>query len=276
MTGLNSNILLAILAVIIILALIYYLSRNNDQPIHNHGTIGPMGSLESLSMGSIGTVQPASKVRNAVVTAADMAHGAKMATVPQPNYRAANPPILDNRRADEISGSIVDDLVASYSVEDRPYGDEGGIGSFGGCDPMADFHGAFDNYGRKRQLNMRRMEEPYYEDDYDPRDFSYKKKMFTKRTPDDVKQLFDVQQMLPHEIEEDWFDVEPLLTTKKIKGTHLIHPKVHMGVNTVGSSLRNATHDIRGDIPNPKINVSPWMQSTIEPDTNIKGICNAI
>ena len=49
-----------------------------------------------------------------------------------------------------------------------------------------------------------------------------------------------------------------------------------MGANTISGSLRNGTHDIRGDIVNPKIPVSPWGNSTIEPDTNIKGICNPV
>ena len=48
----------------------------------------------------------------------------------------------------------------------------------------------------------------------------------------------------------------------------------HIGVNTVGQTLRNATYDLRGTIPNPKSVVSPWMNSTIEPDTNIKSWCN--
>ena len=187
---------------------------------------------------------------------------------------AASPPILDNRKYDDISNSIVDDLVAQYTVEDRPM--EGGIGSFIGSDPMAIRYGEFTDYGKKLQLNMKKTERPYSDEDHDPRDFSYNKKEFTTRTPSDVKELFDVNKMLPQEVVEDWFDVEPLLTTKKIKGTHLIHPKVHMGVNTVSSSLRNGTHDLRGDIANPKINVSPWNNSTIEPDTNLKGICNPI
>jgi hypothetical protein len=190
--------------------------------------------------------------------------------------RAAHPQNqkLNNRNYDDISGSIVNDLVAQYSVEGRPT--EGGIGSFSPSDPDAVEQGSFGGYGKKQQINNRRMEQPYYSDEHDPRDFSYKKKTFTKRTPSDVDDLFDINKMLPHDVEEQWFDVEPLVTTKKIKGTHLIHPKVHMGVNTVMSSLRNGTHDLRGDIPNPKIKVSPWNNSTIEPDTNLKGICNPI
>jgi len=39
-----------------------------------------------------------------------------------------------------------------------------------------------------------------------------------------------------------------------------------VGVDTVLSSLRNPSYDIRGDIPNPINTVSPWMNSTITPD----------
>lgn len=108
----------------------------------------------------------------------------------------------------------------------------------------------------------------------DKNEFIYKKKKFVKKTPEDLNDLFDINKMLPNEIEDDWFDTAPLMSTKQINSTQLIHPKVHMGTNTVQSSLRNATHDIRGDIPNPKLNVFlPWNNSTIEHDNNIKGLC---
>ena len=40
----------------------------------------------------------------------------------------------------------------------------------------------------------------------------------------------------------------------------------HVGVNTVGQSLRNANRQLRADPPNPQVNVSPWMNTTISPD----------
>lgn len=43
-----------------------------------------------------------------------------------------------------------------------------------------------------------------------------------------------------------------------------------IGINTVGASRRFATHDIRGTVHCPKFSVSPWNNSTAEPDTNIK------
>jgi hypothetical protein len=41
-----------------------------------------------------------------------------------------------------------------------------------------------------------------------------------------------------------------------------------IGVNTVGQSLRNANMQLRSEPPNPQYKVSPWMQTTIEPDLN--------
>jgi hypothetical protein len=41
----------------------------------------------------------------------------------------------------------------------------------------------------------------------------------------------------------------------------------HFGDDTVASSLRNPSHDLRGDpVPNPQQEISPWMQSSISPD----------
>jgi len=44
------------------------------------------------------------------------------------------------------------------------------------------------------------------------------------------------------------------------------------GVDTIGGSKRNASQDIRGNIPCPKINVGPFHNSTIDPDYNLKGL----
>ena len=40
----------------------------------------------------------------------------------------------------------------------------------------------------------------------------------------------------------------------------------HMGINTIGQSLRNANLQLRSEPPNPQVAVSPWGISTIEPD----------
>ena len=43
-----------------------------------------------------------------------------------------------------------------------------------------------------------------------------------------------------------------------------------IGVNTQGSSLRNANYDIRANPIIPKADVGPWAQSTIDPDVYTK------
>lgn len=254
----RSNTILIIIAVIAIIFAIYYLNRNNDQPIPNNGTI------DSLIQES---EQPFEKTRiNTLVN--------KNITTNTPNIsRPISPQAINTRRSDDMSNNAVDELIMQYDTDSTPFGNNDCVSP---SDPMADSYGPFRGYGEKRQINLKKMEMPFSDDDYDGRDFSYKKKAFSRRTPEDIKDLFDIDKMLPKEIEADWYDTVPLECTKKLSGTNLIHPKTHMGVNTVGSSMKNATHDIRGDVPNPKLYVSPWNISSIEPDTNIKGLCNAI
>ena len=45
-----------------------------------------------------------------------------------------------------------------------------------------------------------------------------------------------------------------------------------IGVNTVGQSLKNPSYDLRSAPACPKFVVSPFLNSTIEPDFNIKSL----
>ena len=51
-----------------------------------------------------------------------------------------------------------------------------------------------------------------------------------------------------------------------LQGVNMLDASYHVGVNTVGQSLRNANQQLRSDPPNPQVNVSPWMNTTIGPD----------
>jgi hypothetical protein len=51
-----------------------------------------------------------------------------------------------------------------------------------------------------------------------------------------------------------------------LKGQNFLQPGYHFGINTVGQTLRNANYDVRSDPPNPRTPVSPFLNSTIEPD----------
>lgn len=53
-----------------------------------------------------------------------------------------------------------------------------------------------------------------------------------------------------------------------VKDQNFLTAGYMVGVNTVGQSLRNANLQLRSEPPNPQFKVSPWQQSTIEPDMN--------
>lgn len=84
---------------------------------------------------------------------------------------------------------------------------------------------------------------------------------------------FDADKLLPQERVAGWFE-DPTEPTN-IRSTHLININRPMAVNTIQTSRRNASHDIRGEPANPKQVVSPWGNSSYEPDTSIRsgGLC---
>jgi hypothetical protein len=49
-------------------------------------------------------------------------------------------------------------------------------------------------------------------------------------------------------------------------GVNFLNAGYLIGVDTIGSTLRNANQQIRSEPPNPQLIVSPWNNTTIEPD----------
>lgn len=85
---------------------------------------------------------------------------------------------------------------------------------------------------------------------------------------------YNSKDFLPKEVNDEWFDTDFSQAKHNIKDDKLINTERYIiGVNTVGQSLKNASYDIRGTIPNPKFSVSPWNNSTYEPDYNLKPLC---
>lgn len=95
----------------------------------------------------------------------------------------------------------------------------------------------------------------------------------TKFNKYDTSVMFDNEELLPKEesINPDWWDTVPEAIS--VKNRHLINVAKPIGINTIGTSLKNPSYDLRGAPPNPKFVVSPWNNSTIEPDTNFKSLC---
>ena len=85
---------------------------------------------------------------------------------------------------------------------------------------------------------------------------------------------YNAKDFLPKEINDQWFDTDFSQAKTNISDDKLINTDRYViGINTVGQSLKNASYDIRGTIANPKFSVSPWNNSTYEPDYNIKPLC---
>jgi hypothetical protein len=82
---------------------------------------------------------------------------------------------------------------------------------------------------------------------------------------------FNNSDLLPQEINKDWFESNFSNARIKIGNDNLINTDRYMvGINTIGQSLKNPSYDLRPSPPCPKVTVSPWNNSTIEPDFNIK------
>lgn len=82
-----------------------------------------------------------------------------------------------------------------------------------------------------------------------------------KLTPDDL---------LPKDAaNSEWAQVNPA-GQGDVKNQNFLTAGYHVGINSVGSTLRNPNMQLRSEIPNPQVKVSPWLQSTIQPDLNRK------
>jgi hypothetical protein len=73
-------------------------------------------------------------------------------------------------------------------------------------------------------------------------------------------------ELLPKDNSNVWAQQNPM-GPGSLKGKNFLSAGALIGINTVGQSLRNASWDIRGTVPNPQVPVSIFNQSTIEPDT---------
>ena len=75
----------------------------------------------------------------------------------------------------------------------------------------------------------------------------------------------DPTNLLPNDSNDLFSKMNPegrgdVQSVSLLKATH------HLGINTVGSSLRNANLQLRSEPANPQQNVGPWNNATIGPD----------
>jgi hypothetical protein len=73
--------------------------------------------------------------------------------------------------------------------------------------------------------------------------------------------------LLPQDKSSVWASVNPE-GQGSLADKNFLQAGYHIGINTVGQTLRNANLQLRSEPPCPQVQVSPWLQSTIEPDVS--------
>lgn len=72
--------------------------------------------------------------------------------------------------------------------------------------------------------------------------------------------------LLPKDGNSEWSKLNPVTNGTGVVMPDLLQAGYHIGLDTIGQTLRNANQQLRSDPIIPKQDTGPWMQSTIEPD----------
>jgi len=76
----------------------------------------------------------------------------------------------------------------------------------------------------------------------------------------------DPSELLPKDTNSQWAQLNPS-GSGDLQNVNLLRSGYHMGIDTVGNTLRNANLQLRSEPANPQLNVGPWNNTTISPDT---------
>ena len=79
------------------------------------------------------------------------------------------------------------------------------------------------------------------------------------------QQVVDPSELLPRDNNSEFSKLNPM-GSGDLKNVSLLKAGHHIGINTVGQSLRNANLQLRSEPANPQLNIGPWNQTTIAPD----------
>lgn len=75
----------------------------------------------------------------------------------------------------------------------------------------------------------------------------------------------DPSQLLPKDVNSEWSQINPR-GSGQLQNINLLSAGALIGINTVGSTLRNPNLQLRSEPANPQNYNGPWMNSTIQPD----------
>lgn len=79
------------------------------------------------------------------------------------------------------------------------------------------------------------------------------------------------EELLPKSVESEDFAKRHPGGEGPLADKNFLTSGFHVGINTVGTSLRNANTGLRSEPTNPTDPLSPWNNTTITPDINRRG-----
>lgn len=83
----------------------------------------------------------------------------------------------------------------------------------------------------------------------------------------DVSTTASPTDLLPADQNSQWAALNPVnMSQGNIIAGDMLQAGYHIGLDTIGQTLKNANLQLRSDPIIPKQNVGPWNQSTYEPD----------
>ena len=77
--------------------------------------------------------------------------------------------------------------------------------------------------------------------------------------------MTDPAALLPNDQNNSWSQLNPS-GGGNLDGVNLLKAGYHIGIDTIGQSLRNANLQVRSEPANPQLNIGPWNNTTMEPD----------
>ena len=84
---------------------------------------------------------------------------------------------------------------------------------------------------------------------------------------DALRPVANPSDLLPVDSNSQWAALNPnTMTSGNVVMPDLLQAGYHIGLDTIGQTLRNANYQLRSDPVIPKSDIGPWNQSTIEPD----------
>jgi len=83
------------------------------------------------------------------------------------------------------------------------------------------------------------------------------------------KPIMDPKELLPTDNNNEWSNIMP---NNDLKNVGMLNSAQHIGINTVGSSLRNPNLQVRSEPVIQQTNIGPWNNTTIEADTTRRSL----